>query len=453
MSTLATRGSSRLAAVEALRDATLAGRELLARSFKDGENVQHHQMCEVRTALSAAMRAARDAGNEISPRAYGLRNPDEWLRSRIRREELRRKPVAAATEIDDLGEQATILQSELSQRTSTLSIDVTSNDFGVGYAMNVPESLSLSQLRAIVESAETRRDDQLSYVRNELNKRLEPREELEFLLSIRSQVDDAAATQLYDRDDLSHMTEDAREKLLQMLGSSRGRTSLLGENDRAPVDVDELPPLLDVAERFAHEFMPAGFVGYDDHQAAYDNAIAEGREAEAEHEAWDLYDERVEEHIVLKKAIVDAYERVAKASVAYDEGEGERARRVERVNAGLPADLPWERPNKHDCPLTMDRMLDPVIAGDGITYERSAIVEWFLKKRLSSPVTRRDLESDDLIPNYALKTLIRDWLKDEHDKVMKMARMAKEAAPAAQEAAPAAAATEDRTRSRRKRGR
>jgi len=139
--------------------------------------------------------------------------------------------------------------------------------------------------------------------------------------------------------------------------------------------------------------------------------------------------------------VPQAHERVAKASVAYDEGEGEQARRAERVAAGLPADLQWERPAKHECPLTCERMLDPVIAADGMSYERTAIMEWFFKGHLTSPMTRRDLASHELIPNRALKSLIRDWLKEEHEKVMQVARMA----PAR---ALAAAAAEGRKRGR-----
>ena len=93
------------------------------------------------------------------------------------------------------------------------------------------------------------------------------------------------------------------------------------------------------------------------------------------------------------------------------------------------------------CPITQELPFDPVMAKDGKIYERTAILEWFFKGHLTSPMTRRDLASDELTPNLFLKALIRDWLKDEHEKVMKVARMA----PAR---ALAAAAAEGRKRGR-----
>ncbi|KAA6371328.1 MAG: hypothetical protein EZS28_033145, partial [Streblomastix strix] len=40
------------------------------------------------------------------------------------------------------------------------------------------------------------------------------------------------------------------------------------------------------------------------------------------------------------------------------------------------------------CPITQEIMVDPVIAEDGISYEREAIVDW-LKVNKTSPITRQ----------------------------------------------------------------
>jgi len=409
-----------LVELQTLRDATLSGRELLARSIETDGNVHHHQMLEAESALYAAMRAAHGASGSLHIGPYGPRQTGSLISIRRRRQELKAKPVAVVSEIEDLGAQARLLFGELRQRSMCLDVDVARGDHGVGYALNVPESLSLAQLRAISASADARHDSDRLAVRTELNKRLHPRDELEFLVSIKDGP-------LYDEAYVTRMIDDAQCKLVDMLG--RPAPSLRQAWPTA-IDVDELPALLEVAERFARKFVPDGFVGYDVAQAAYELAIAEGREAEASDEAWDLYDPRCVDFVTLKKAIAAAHERVAKASVEYDEGEGEAARRVEREAAGLPADLPWERPAEHECPLTCERMLDPVLAADGMTYERTAIMEWFFKGHLTSPMTRRDLASDELTPNRALKTLIRDWLKEEHQKVMTVTWMALAAAAA-----------------------
>jgi hypothetical protein len=60
------------------------------------------------------------------------------------------------------------------------------------------------------------------------------------------------------------------------------------------------------------------------------------------------------------------------------------------------------------CPLTLDTMVNPVIAVDGQTYERGAIEEWF-EKHTTSPITNMELTSTALFPNIMAKQLIHDW--------------------------------------------
>ena len=48
-------------------------------------------------------------------------------------------------------------------------------------------------------------------------------------------------------------------------------------------------------------------------------------------------------------------------------------------------------------------MKDPVIAGDGITYERKSIEEW-ISKRDTSPFTGAPLPHKTLISNIALRS-------------------------------------------------
>ena len=65
------------------------------------------------------------------------------------------------------------------------------------------------------------------------------------------------------------------------------------------------------------------------------------------------------------------------------------------------------------CPISHSIMSDPVLAGDGRTYEREAITEW-LEKHSTSPVTREELISTALTPNYALRDVI-EQLKTRAD--------------------------------------
>jgi len=66
-----------------------------------------------------------------------------------------------------------------------------------------------------------------------------------------------------------------------------------------------------------------------------------------------------------------------------------------------------------ECPITLEKMVDPVICtGDGVTYERAAIEEW-LKTNKTSPSTNVLINSNAmLIPNHALRNAISELPAD-----------------------------------------
>ena len=59
------------------------------------------------------------------------------------------------------------------------------------------------------------------------------------------------------------------------------------------------------------------------------------------------------------------------------------------------------------CYITRDIMVDPVIAEDGHSYERSAIERWY-ETHTTSPVTNEDI-GKTLVPNHNLRKMIEDW--------------------------------------------
>jgi hypothetical protein len=68
------------------------------------------------------------------------------------------------------------------------------------------------------------------------------------------------------------------------------------------------------------------------------------------------------------------------------------------------------------CPITHELMSDPVIAGDGHTYERAAIVNW-LQRNDRSPVTNERLSSRALIPNFTIKQAVHEYCEKCGTKV------------------------------------
>lgn len=63
------------------------------------------------------------------------------------------------------------------------------------------------------------------------------------------------------------------------------------------------------------------------------------------------------------------------------------------------------------CPITMRVMIDPVVAGDGLTYERD-VIQRHIDIRMTSPVTGDRLPFKHLIPNIVMKNVISTMAPD-----------------------------------------
>jgi hypothetical protein len=97
-----------------------------------------------------------------------------------------------------------------------------------------------------------------------------------------------------------------------------------------------------------------------------------------------------------------------------------RALKAARANAppitsSEPAAEDEATPDDFVCPITQDLMADPVVTADGHTYEREAILRWLHKQQscglpCTSPLTGEPLEHINLVPNVALRGLIRELL-------------------------------------------
>lgn len=91
--------------------------------------------------------------------------------------------------------------------------------------------------------------------------------------------------------------------------------------------------------------------------------------------------------------------------------------RIEEAKKSTETFQPSKNPKEHFiwplgliCPLTLKVFQDPVITHEGITYERTAIVDW-LKINSKDPLTQNPLSIHELIPNRALKNSINLFLK------------------------------------------
>jgi hypothetical protein len=67
------------------------------------------------------------------------------------------------------------------------------------------------------------------------------------------------------------------------------------------------------------------------------------------------------------------------------------------------------------CPITYDIFKDPVIALDGIFYEREAIEEWF-KNHNTSPITRKIIDKT-VISSILFNNLLKEYLEKNPDEL------------------------------------
>lgn len=76
-------------------------------------------------------------------------------------------------------------------------------------------------------------------------------------------------------------------------------------------------------------------------------------------------------------------------------------------------DLDTEICESYICPITTAIFYDPVIAEDGVVYERRAIEKWFEKKN-TSPLSRNKI-SNKLYPCIAIKNMVDEFLTANPD--------------------------------------
>jgi len=68
-------------------------------------------------------------------------------------------------------------------------------------------------------------------------------------------------------------------------------------------------------------------------------------------------------------------------------------------------------PQHMQGPISYQRMVDPVVASDGFTYEREAIEKWINEGKTTSPMTQEEMDTT-LIPNQVMKTQIQEWVEE-----------------------------------------
>ncbi|XP_034704509.1 U-box domain-containing protein 1-like [Vitis riparia] len=71
-------------------------------------------------------------------------------------------------------------------------------------------------------------------------------------------------------------------------------------------------------------------------------------------------------------------------------------------------------PDEFRCPISLDLMRDPVIVASGHTYDRNSIAQWINTGHNTCPKSGMKLIHMALIPNYALKSLVHQWCRENN---------------------------------------
>lgn len=71
-----------------------------------------------------------------------------------------------------------------------------------------------------------------------------------------------------------------------------------------------------------------------------------------------------------------------------------------------------------ECPISGEIMDDPVTCSDGHTYDRKNIYNWLITlNKNTSPITGAVLQSKNLIPNHAVKSMIEEYKGNKNKKM------------------------------------
>jgi hypothetical protein len=69
-----------------------------------------------------------------------------------------------------------------------------------------------------------------------------------------------------------------------------------------------------------------------------------------------------------------------------------------------------DAPNEFYCPITLQAMRIPVVAADGHSYDKNAIIAHYRNKPYNSPIMNAPVNSEALFPNYCVASLMESWV-------------------------------------------
>ena len=84
-----------------------------------------------------------------------------------------------------------------------------------------------------------------------------------------------------------------------------------------------------------------------------------------------------------------------------EDGDGQHLRTTDEVHIR-------RIPKKYCCPISLRIMRDPVLAADGVSYERSEFISWMKSGNTTSPGTGREIKTK-LLHKCPPRSMILEW--------------------------------------------
>lgn len=85
-------------------------------------------------------------------------------------------------------------------------------------------------------------------------------------------------------------------------------------------------------------------------------------------------------------------------------------RKVKSHFASSASAIDEDAPDSILDPISFTIFQDPVVTPEGITYEKSVLLDYLGKNRNRDPITKKSLTEENLAPNLAVKAIVSDFL-------------------------------------------
>ena len=110
-----------------------------------------------------------------------------------------------------------------------------------------------------------------------------------------------------------------------------------------------------------------------------------------------------------RKVLEDAFDESAQNYSYLEETLTAHRAELKRLRNILAQRKP---PDALVCSISHEIMADPHMAADGHTYEKEAIAAWFATGKRTSPRTGSELAHTHLMPNFAIRSMIEDFMEE-----------------------------------------